>query len=65
MAGISAGQLVVVLAIVIFLIIVFWRIAIPLLLAIVLAKVVVGVMSMMPQVPAPAASAAIFLPLIM
>jgi hypothetical protein len=68
MAGVSAGQLVVVLAIVIFLIIVFWRIAIPLLAAIVLAKVVVGVMSMMSQVPGagvPAASAAIFLPLIM
>ena len=52
MAGVTAGQLVIVLAIVIFLIIVFWRIAIPLLAAIVLAKVVVAVMSTMSQVPA-------------
>lgn len=62
MAGVTAGQLAIVLAIVIFLIIVFWRIAIPLLAAIVLAKVVVAVMSTMSQVPAMSTHAAIFLP---
>jgi hypothetical protein len=68
MAGVSASQLVIILAIVIFLIIVFWRIAIPLLAAFLLAKVVVAVMSTMSQLPGagvPPAAAAAFLPLIL
>ncbi|HEY2192742.1 MAG TPA: hypothetical protein VGH76_10650 [Actinomycetospora sp.] len=62
----TAGQLVTVLVIVIFLIIVFWRIAIPLLAAFVLAKVVVAVMSTMAAMQgAGAPAAAVFLPLLM
>lgn len=64
MAGVSASELVVILAIVIFLILVFWRIAIPLIAAIVLAKVVVAVMSTMSQIQAPGAAAMVFLPLL-
>lgn len=64
MAGVSAGQLVVILGIVIFLIIVFWRIAIPLLAAFVLAKVVVAVMGAMAAVPGAGAAADVFLPLL-
>ncbi|MCD2196081.1 hypothetical protein LQ327_22165 [Actinomycetospora endophytica] len=48
----------------IFLIIVFWRIAIPLLAAFVLAKVVVAVIGMMAAMPGATAQAIIFLPLL-
>ncbi|NMO92963.1 hypothetical protein [Actinomycetospora sp. TBRC 11914] len=66
MAGVTAGQLVTVLVIVIFLIIVFWRIAIPLLAAFVLAKVVVAVMGTMAAIHGTAGpTAAVFLPLLL
>jgi high-affinity Fe2+/Pb2+ permease len=66
MAGVTAGQLGTVLMIVIFLIIVFWRIAIPLLAAFVLAKVMVAVMGTMAAVQGTGApTAAVFLPLLM
>ena len=47
MAGLTAGQLVAVVAAVIFLIIVFWRIAIPVIAAFLLAKALVAVAGMM------------------
>ncbi|MCD2187753.1 hypothetical protein [Actinomycetospora soli] len=58
MSSIPAGQLVLVLALGIFLVIVFWRVAIPIILALVLAKVVVSIAAMAQTLPLqPAASA--------
>jgi hypothetical protein len=64
MAGLTAGQLVAVLGIVIFLIIVFWRIAIPVITAFLLAKALVAVAGMMAVTPGAGTAAAIFLPLL-
>ncbi|MEJ2866266.1 hypothetical protein WCD74_00725 [Actinomycetospora sp. OC33-EN08] len=63
MNGISASEMVVILAFVIFLLIAFWRVAIPVILAIVLAKVVVSVAAMTQQLPVqPAAALAAMAP---
>jgi hypothetical protein len=64
MAGLTAGQLVTVLGIVIFLVIVFWRIAIPLLAAFLLAKAVVAVAGMMAATSGAGAVATVLLPLL-
>ena len=64
MTGLTAGQLVAVLATAIFLIIVFWRVAIPVLLAFLLAKALVAVAGMMAVTPSAGATAAILLPLL-
>jgi hypothetical protein len=64
MAGLTAGQLITVLGIVIFLVIVFWRIAIPLLAAFLLAKAVVAVAGMMAATSGAGAAATVLLPLL-
>lgn len=64
MAGLTAGQMVAVLGIIIFLIIVFWRIAIPLLVAFLLAKAVVATAGMMVTTSGAGAAAVVFLPLL-
>ena len=64
MAGLTAGQMVAVVAAAIFLIIVFWRIAIPVITAFLLAKALVAVAGMMAVTPGAGAAAAVFLPLL-
>jgi hypothetical protein len=64
MAGLTAGQMVVVLGIIIFLIIAFWRIAIPLLVAFLLAKAVVATAGMMVTTSGAGAAAVVLLPLL-
>lgn len=66
MTDISASQMVIILALIIFLIIAFWRVAIPVILAIVLAKVVVSVAAMTQQLPGqPASALAAVIPLLL
>jgi hypothetical protein len=64
MAGLTAGQLATVLGIVIFLIIVFWRVAIPVIVAFLLAKALVAVAGMMAVTPGAGAAAVVVLPLL-
>jgi hypothetical protein len=64
MAGLTAGQMVAVLGTIIFIIIVFWRVAIPLLVAFLLAKTVVAAAGMMATTSGVGAAAVVFLPLL-
>lgn len=59
MSSIPAGQLVLVLALGFFLVLVFWRVAIPIILALVLAKVVVSIAAMAQSLPLQPASSAL------
>lgn len=56
MTSLPPDALVAVIAVIVFLILVFWRIAIPVILAIIVAKVVVALAAIVPQGP-PAATA--------